>query len=115
VLREFTRRLSAGLRQNDDFGRYGGEEFLVLIGDADRNNVLRMAERLRRHIADTPFDHDGIGLPVTASFGVAFAGRAGVSAAALLKAADGALYRAKAAGRDRCEAADIAIAADAAE
>ena len=114
VLREFTRRLTAGLRQNDDLGRYGGEEFLVLIAETEQANVLRTAERLRRVIADAPFEHDGMGLAVTASFGVAFSGCAGVGAAALLKMADRALYRAKASGRNRCAADDAGAAAEAA-
>lgn len=54
--REFTRRRSGVLRQSDYLGRYGGEEFLLLVGDTDREQAMQASERFRLIIADTPFD-----------------------------------------------------------
>jgi len=105
VLREFTRRLLVELRPNDFLGRYGGEEFLLLIGDSNREQLMLIANRLRLAIAETPFDFGAASETVTASFGVA---RSSVSVApvqALVDTADRALYAAKAGGRNRCEAA----------
>lgn len=102
ALREFTRRLSAILRQSDYFGRYGGEEFLLLAGDTNRGQVMQAAERFRLAIADTPFDIGGASRNITASFGIALTSGAGESAEAVVAAADQALYAAKAGGRNRC-------------
>ena len=71
ALREFTRRLATIIRQSDYFGRYGGEEFLLLVGDANWEQVMHASERFRLAIADTPFDVGAVSRPVTASFGIA--------------------------------------------
>ena len=71
ALREFTRRLSAILRQSDYLGRYGSEEFLLLVGDTNREQVMHAAERFRLAIAETPFDIGAASRPITASFGIA--------------------------------------------
>jgi diguanylate cyclase (GGDEF)-like protein len=55
ALREFTRRLSGELRPSDFLGRYGGEEFLLLIGDTNREQLMLIANRLRLAIAETAF------------------------------------------------------------
>jgi len=102
ALREFTRRLSAILRQSDYFGRYGGEEFLLLVGDTNREQVMQAAERFRLAIAGTPFDVGAASRPITASFGIALTSGAAESAEAVVAAADRALYAAKAGGRNRC-------------
>jgi diguanylate cyclase (GGDEF)-like protein len=102
ALREFTRRLSAILRQSDYFGRYGGEEFLLLVGDTNREQVMQAAERFRLAIADMPFDIGAASRPITASFGIALASGVAESAEAVVAAADRALYAAKAGGRNRC-------------
>jgi diguanylate cyclase (GGDEF)-like protein len=91
------------LGRTDDFvGRYGGEEFLVLLPDTDRRGALALAEALRHGIA-------AISLPnvdtVTASVGVAVLGEDGQDATALFRAADRALYAAKRNGRNRVESA----------
>jgi diguanylate cyclase (GGDEF)-like protein len=101
VLREFTRRLSAVLRRSDYLGRYGGEEFLLLVGDANREQLMRAAERFRLAIASTPFDLGAASLRITASFGLALASGAAESAGAIVGRADQALYAAKAGGRNR--------------
>jgi diguanylate cyclase (GGDEF)-like protein len=102
VLREFTGRLSAILRQSDYLGRYGGEEFLLLIGDTNREQVMQAAERYRLAIAGTPFDLGAASRRITASFGIALASGPAEPAEAVVAVADQALYAAKASGRNRC-------------
>ncbi len=99
VLRAFAEVLRDTLRESDLAGRWGGEEFLLLLPGADKEGAAQLAERVRiglaaRRIPSVP------GLRVTASFGVAeYAGEA--NTAQLVAAADDALYRAKRGGKDR--------------
>lgn len=94
-------------RAHDISGRYGGEEFLLVLPETDLENALLAAERLRRMIEACEIVLDGGGkLQVTASFGVASsaeidAGEGGSPAHALLALADERLYAAKGAGRNR--------------
>lgn len=105
VLCEFAARTAAALRPYDLIGRYGGEEFLVVLPNCDETAVVAVCERLRRRVADQPFTHDGRDVPVTVSVGAAVSRAGSGDAATLVKAADLALYRAKAAGRNRVELA----------
>jgi diguanylate cyclase (GGDEF)-like protein len=100
VLREIGRRLRARLAgEGEAIGRWGGEEFLVVLPQADMTAALRSAERLRSAIASAPVHAPGAGpLHVTVSCGVALSG--GGSTDALLREADAALYAAKDAGRN---------------
>jgi diguanylate cyclase (GGDEF)-like protein len=102
VLREFTRRLTAVIRENDYLGRFGGEEFLLVIGDTNREQFLLAAERCRSAIAGTPFDLGTKCVSVTASFGLALAFVPAGPAEALIALADRALYAAKNSGRNQC-------------
>jgi len=108
VLREVGRRLSSALRSYDSVGRYGGEEFLIIVPGCDALNLVVTAERLRRAIADQPIDTSAGPVPVTISLGLA-AAQAGQSELSdhqeLLRDADEALYAAKARGRNRVESA----------
>lgn len=104
VLRELTRRLGARLRVSDSFGRIGGEEFLVLWPHANDPQVA--ADRLRVAVAGSPFLVADRELPLTASLGVATT-LGYEPAEAVLARADEALYRAKAAGRDRAELSSL--------
>jgi diguanylate cyclase (GGDEF)-like protein len=103
VLRAFAEVLRETLRESDVAGRWGGEEFLLLLPGADEQGAAQLAERIRiglaaRNIPGVP------GLRVTASFGVAeYAGETNTEQ--LVAAADGALYRAKHAGKDKVERA----------
>ena len=103
VMRVVAEVLRETLRESDVAGRWGGEEFLLLLPGADEEGAAQLAERVRvalaaRSIPSVP------GLRVTASFGVAeYAGETNTEQ--LLEAADGALYRAKRAGKDRVERA----------
>jgi diguanylate cyclase (GGDEF)-like protein len=100
ALREFTCRLMAVLRQEDLLGRYGGEEFLIIVTDATRDIVCKMAERLRRAAADKPFNLGNEVATITASFGVAISNGTDRSTKEVIAAADRALYMAKDNGRN---------------
>jgi diguanylate cyclase (GGDEF)-like protein len=100
-------RLHAGIRKHDYIGRYGGEEFAILLSDIDQSEALDLAERLRCSIAETPClwqqaeTQSVIPIPLTASFGVATYPLDGLSARELLDMADTAMYTAKHTGRNR--------------
>jgi two-component system, cell cycle response regulator len=101
VLREIGRRMKAALRDYDAIGRYGGEEFLVVVS-GDAALARELAERLRTAIGSAPIvDDQGREVTVTASFGLATSRTIGFDTEALIRAADDALYGAKAAGRDQ--------------
>lgn len=99
-----TRVLASSIREVDHLGRFGGEEFLLLLPGADSNTAARIAERCRATLAATPIELPSTTLRVTASFGVATA-HPPVHPDPLFRLADQALYRAKAAGRNRVEVA----------
>ena len=101
VLREVARRLKTAARCYDAVGRYGGEEFLVVLPGCGMQDAWRQAERLREAIADTPFLIESGGLQVTCSFGLASSGI--TAPGRLVHEADEALYQAKAQGRNRVE------------
>jgi diguanylate cyclase (GGDEF)-like protein len=102
VLREISRRFREGLRAVDALGRYGGEEFLVILPHTSEEDARQTAERLRRAIADEPFRAAGQAFEVTVSIGVAaYPSSAADTPNALIHEADAALYRAKQAGRNR--------------
>ncbi len=102
VLEAVARAFRRACRPYDVVGRYGGEEFVVLLPATDAPRALVVAERIRAGVAGAPVVYDGRQLKVTISIGTASleAGRV-CGADTLLRAADHALYRAKAAGRDR--------------
>lgn len=100
VLRELAGLMRAQLRPSDHLGRFGGEEFAVLIEGAGLAQATRLARRLKRAIRHHRLDLDnGARLTITASLGVA--GGPGLDWEQMIALADQALYRAKAAGRDR--------------
>jgi diguanylate cyclase (GGDEF)-like protein len=107
VLQVVARRMLNLCRASDQIYRYGGEEFLILLPEQDLKAGLVAARRFRLAIEEMAIPHDGnpgIGI-VTISAGVAFfPGPENKSIEAWLKEADGALYRAKQAGRNRVEA-----------
>ncbi|MGH9469441.1 MAG: GGDEF domain-containing response regulator [Terriglobia bacterium] len=102
VLREMARRMTASIRPYDSLGRYGGEEFVVVLPECSASSAFQQAERLRRDLGSNPVQTCAGPVSVSASVGVAATDQADCSGyAALLQAADLALYRAKAAGRNR--------------
>jgi diguanylate cyclase (GGDEF)-like protein len=88
------------LRGSDLKCRYGGEEFLVLLPETPLEGAKRVADTLRRELADMPINWKGEAVSVTASFGVSVALPAEIDAKALIGRADAALYRAKDQGRN---------------
>jgi two-component system cell cycle response regulator len=102
VLREFTRRLTSSMRAYDAMGRYGGEEFLIILPGCDEANTLTQAERLRVALASECIAMNESARLVTCSFG-ATTWRPGSQAnsESLIRTADSALYMAKNQGRDR--------------
>ena len=104
VLREVARRLEEVFRAYDGVGRYGGEEFLVVLPGCDAAAALALAERARAAMAGLPLELAEAAVAFTISAGVAATGGAWTTdAGALLQTADAALYRAKRGGRDRVE------------
>ncbi|PYE54183.1 GGDEF domain-containing protein [Deinococcus yavapaiensis] len=99
VLRRFANVLRAELRERDTVGRWGGEEFLIVLPDATLRGAAAIAERLRRSAAIAALLPTA-NRPITASFGVA-RWRSEDTFESLLVRADEALYRAKSAGKNR--------------
>jgi diguanylate cyclase (GGDEF)-like protein len=94
------------MRKRDVAGRFGGEEFLLVMHGADRQHAVDRAEKLRGAIRSIEATFSGQKLgQITASFGVATFPGSGQSAAELIDEADKALYAAKHSGRDRAVAA----------
>jgi len=107
ALREVAARLREHVRASDVVARYGGEEFLVVMSGAGAEETAVIAERLRVAIGERPIDLGQAKLPVTVSIGSALSA-SNSEGEALIAAADSAMYRAKALGRNRVEAADEA-------
>jgi diguanylate cyclase (GGDEF)-like protein len=103
VLRETAGRFRANMRTYDRIGRYGGEEFLVVLPNCDLEQAAHQAERLRSRLDQQPVFVDGTQLNVTASFGVTVSDGRERSPEELIRIADEALYRAKANGRNCVE------------
>jgi diguanylate cyclase (GGDEF)-like protein len=110
VLREFARLLQETIRDVDLAGRWGGEEFLLVLPGTDLSGGAQVAERIRVALAGRiVLSADGSPIPVTASFGVAATPPAS-TAAELFSAADAALYEAKRNGKNRVETAPEPVA-----
>jgi two-component system cell cycle response regulator len=106
VLREAAQRMMACVRPYDSVGRYGGEEFLIVVPSSDAMGTMGLAERIRRAIEAKPMMTNSVSIAVTASFGVtASIDQSPLDAQEILRLADAALYRAKERGRNRVELA----------
>ncbi|HUJ85345.1 MAG TPA: GGDEF domain-containing protein, partial [Burkholderiales bacterium] len=105
VLRGFADAVRSVMRKTDIFGRYGGEEFLMILTASELVGTVRALERVRAALAARDWNGLAPGLKVTVSAGVG-AWRQGESLEQLLARADGALYHAKRSGRDRIEVAE---------
>ncbi len=112
VLRGVAQTLQSRLRAQDQIGRFGGEEFLVILPDTNLEGAQTLAEALRTAVEATPTQWGAHSIAVTISIGVrGGAVTGGDTADSLVGAADAALYRAKQNGRNRTELAVVAAAA----
>jgi two-component system, cell cycle response regulator len=102
VLREFTRRMQGSMRQYDAIGRYGGEEFLIVLPGCDEETTAAQGERMRGALACEPMSINDDHRVITCSFG-ATSWHSGIEpdSEALIRVADDALYAAKRQGRNR--------------
>jgi len=105
ALKDVVATLNAGLRKHDVVGRYGGEEFSLLMPNTAKDTAMNVAERMRAEIERRGFHATGRRIPLTVSAGVATYPLDGEDWDALLTAADNALYDAKQGGRNRIVAA----------
>jgi diguanylate cyclase (GGDEF)-like protein len=104
VLQEAAKRLEGSIRGADWLGRYGGEEFLLVMPETKAEEAWHVLERCRRKMADEPVIlADGTALAITASFGFCENSSKGISAEKILQLADQALYQAKHDGRNRVQ------------
>ena len=101
VLKKVGELLKEGVYETDFVGRYGGEEFGIVLPRADFEGVFRKAEALRLKIAGENFQHGFESVKITVSIGIAHFPRDGRDAAELFAKADAALYAAKENGRNR--------------
>ncbi len=105
VLKEAADRMRSSVRTYDTVGRYGGEEFLIVVPNADANGTTAVAERIRSEISERPIITDSGPVSITASLGLAVS-TLDAETRELLRFADEALYSAKAHGRNRVEPFD---------
>lgn len=101
TLRIVGQTLREGIRAVDFVGRYGGEEFVMLLPGTKLEDALKVAEKLREAVKRRGFNSRGKPVPITISCGLSCA-RPGDTQMSLFERADKALYQAKQAGRDRC-------------
>ena len=102
VLRECVRRMGVSVRPYDSIGRYGGEEFLVILPGCDEACVGKQAERMREALATEPMSLNEESRVITCSFGAtSWTPGAAADEESLIRIADDALYRAKRQGRNR--------------
>ena len=99
VLKEVAARIKAALREFDLVGRYGGEEFVILLEDTSTHTAHQIAERVRLRISSEPIHIAGQDIELTISQGLALCGQ-GDDTQSMLSRADQAMYRAKQAGRN---------------
>jgi diguanylate cyclase (GGDEF)-like protein len=93
--------MQASIRQPDILGRYGGEEFALLMPDTDADMAMRVAERIRVAVQMNGVEWNGQRLSITLSGGIAAFAVHGITSDELIAAADAALYDAKREGRNR--------------
>ena len=104
VLRKAAEAMRSSIRPYDAIGRYGGEEFVIILPGCDELNAISHSERLRQNCSNVATESADKHVPITASFGVTVvAANCRVGADAAIQAADAALYAAKRNGRNRVE------------
>lgn len=109
LLQEAAQRMRACVRESDTVGRFGGDEFVVLLPEIDcAEDALHVAEKIRNALRE-PFDLAGLHLEVSSSIGIAIYPDDGMDDASLLVNADRAMYEAKRGGRDRVVLFDCVV------
>ncbi|TGU74369.1 diguanylate cyclase [Geomonas terrae] len=101
LLRQFAERIAASLRNYDSLGRFGGEEFLVVLPGSDPAQTRAVAEKILTLIRQNPFSLEGAPLQLTASIGMTTMEEGDEDLIQVLRRADRNLYRAKSGGRDQ--------------
>jgi diguanylate cyclase (GGDEF)-like protein len=110
VLMEVVRRLTGSVRAGDSVGRYGGEEFLLVLPNCDAAGAATVGERARAAIAELPVPTAAGAIRLTISVGVSTSPAGGLlGKSLLLRLADEALYQAKAEGRNRVQMAKVCL------
>lgn len=110
VLAEVARRLRSDLRLYDVAGRYGGEEFILVLPGCDLQTAARRADEIRRIVAREPIATPAGSISATVSMGVTVTNAdPDATLETLLQSADAALYRAKKAGRNRVDAFSLNV------
>lgn len=100
VLHMAARVFQGAIREIDSIGRYGGDEFVIILPECDLSAAATVAERVRKALEKQPFDIGGLEISMTLSAGVAADEGGACTLDDLLRQADQALYRAKSAGRN---------------
>jgi len=103
VLKQIALRIASAVRTYDSVGRFGGEEFLILVPNCTLSESMVVAERLRLSVATDRFMVGDFAIPVTVSVGVSTVRGTALSVTRALQTADSALYEAKKKGRNRVE------------
>lgn len=101
VIRHLAKLIRAHVRETDVCGRYGGEEFAILLADTTLNNGFIFAERLRKEIAEAIVKYNDIDINYTVSMGIAEINPSILSYEAWMECADAALYQSKEGGRNQ--------------
>jgi len=101
VLSEVGRRLGKAIRETDFIGRYGGEEFVVILPETKASDAIQIAEKMRHLVAERPVFFEGRPIKVTASIGVAELNSGMTNYEEVFEGADKALYLSKEGGRNR--------------
>ena len=114
ALAHFAALFAEDRRKEDIVARVGGEEFALLLPGTDLRDAMALADQLCRKVGATPLDLTSVGLPITASFGVAAISRDDTTVDDMIRRADRALYRSKRAGRNQVdlESSQLMLAAD---
>ena len=103
ILKHLCKICTEEIRNIDFFGRYGGEEFIIILPDSDLNGAVETAKRIQRSLANNSIAFEGKDVCVTVSIGICTANDKHTNFEQLIKDADTAMYRAKANGRNRIE------------